>query len=153
MTDQDRIKQLLERFPGNSLTAAPDNGVLSVTIRPENIALVCSFLSGTLKYDYLHFLTCIDRTDKLEMRYYLYSYSHQGTLVIKTDIARLNGKISSVSSIWKTAEWHERETSELFGVVFEGHPDPRRLLLDDDMDGHPLLKDFTHKVLVKLPKA
>jgi NADH-quinone oxidoreductase subunit C len=153
MIDQDRIKQLLERFPALGLTAVEEKGVLAVTIRPENIIEVCSFLSCTLKYDYLEFLTCIDRNDKLEMRYYLHSCSHHGTLALKADIARLNGKIRSVSSIWKTAEWHERETSELFGVVFEGHPDPRRLLLEDDMEGHPLLKDFANKNLVKLPKA
>jgi NADH-quinone oxidoreductase subunit C len=55
--------------------------------------------------------------------------------------------------LYRTAEWHERETAELFGIVFEGHPDPRRLLLPDDLEGFPLRKDFTHPNLRKLPEV
>ena len=58
-----------------------------------------------------------------------------------------------MSDLFRTAEWHERETAELFGIVFAGHPDPRRLLLPDDLEGFPLRKDFAHPNLVRLPEV
>ena len=61
--------------------------------------------------------------------------------------------LHTVSDLFRTAEWHERETAELFGIVFEGHPDPRRLLLPDDLEGYPLRKDFTHPNLIRLPEV
>jgi NADH-quinone oxidoreductase subunit C len=66
---------------------------------------------------------------------------------------RDGARVPTVSDIFRTAEWHERETAELFGIVFTDHPDPRRLLLPDDLDGYPLRKDFTHPNLIRLPEA
>ncbi len=129
------------------------NNPLVITTAPENILEVCESLKKTRQYDYLQFLTCIDSLDKLELRYYLYSYSHKGTAIVKTDIKRLGGKIKSVSSIWRAADWHEREAHDLFGVIFEGHPDLKRILLEDDFEGHPLLKDYSNKNMIRLPKA
>lgn len=153
MDFKDQTKQILDHFPIDRPAISEQAGELSISANKNDIFEICTFLKQKLHYDYLQFLTCIDRSDKLEMRYYLYSYAHKGTAIIKTDIERLGGKIRSVSSVWKTADWHEREAYDLFGVIFDGHPDLKRILLEDDFEGHPLLKDFSNKNLIRLPKV
>ena len=153
MSNQDKIQQLISHFSDSQLAITEQDGSVIIVSASEKIFDVCAFLKATLQYDYLQFLTCVDRSDKLELQYYLYSYGHQETAILKTNVGRLSGRIKSVSSIWKTADWHEREAYDLFGVVFEGHPDLRRILLEKDFEGHPLLKDYSSRKMVKLPKA
>jgi NADH-quinone oxidoreductase subunit C len=153
MNDQDRIKQIIDRFPNSQLVITEQGGSLNITAPQANVFDVAEFLKNTLQYDYLQFLTCVDRSDKLELYYYLYSYTHKGTAVLKTDVPRLGGKVRSVVSLWRTADWHEREAYDLFGVVFEGHPNLKRILLESDFEGHPLLKDFTREGMTRLPKV
>lgn len=94
------------------------------------------------KFDYLFCLTCIDWKTHLTMVYHLTSTIYRHSLVIKTKLERNSPEIETVSDIWRTAEFHEREVYDLFGVRFLHHPDLRRLLLTDDFDGYPLRKDF-----------
>lgn len=105
----------------------------------------------SLKLDYLFCVTCIDWKTHLSMVYHLTSTNHRHSLVIKTKLDRNNPEIETVSDIWRTAEFHEREAYDLFGVKFLHHPDMRRLLLTDDFDGYPLRKDFEDPVnMIKL---
>lgn len=76
------------------------------------------------------------------MVYHLRSVKHQHTLVVKIKTDRSIAQVPSVANIWRTAEFHEREAFDLFGVEFIGHPDLRRLLLTDDWIGYPLRKDY-----------
>lgn len=102
-------------------------------------------------FDFLFCLTCIDWKDHLMMVYHLLSKTHQHTLVIKAKIAdRNNAQIETVCNIWRTAEFHEREVFDLFGVKFINHPDLRRLFLSDDWVGHPLRKDYTDENMISL---
>ena len=94
------------------------------------------------KFDYLFCVTCVDWKTHLTMVYHLTSTTFRHTLVIKAKLERNNPEIETVSDIWRTAEFHEREVYDLFGVKFLHHPDLRRLLLTDDFDGFPLRKDF-----------
>ena len=104
-----------------------------------------------LDFDYLFCLTCVDWKDHLMMVYYLLSKTHKHTLVIKAKIAdRNNAQIETVCNIWRTAELNEREVYDLFGVKFINHPDLRRLFLDEDWNGHPLLKDYTDENMISL---
>jgi NADH:ubiquinone oxidoreductase subunit C len=85
------------------------------------------------------------------MVYHLSSTKHRHTIVIKANLDRINPAIDTVCDIWRTAEFHEREVFELFGVQFIGHPDLRRLILTDDFEGYPLRKDFEDPVnMIKL---
>lgn len=93
-------------------------------------------------FDYLFCLTCIDWKTYLTMVYHLSSTVHRHTIVIKAKLDRENARIETVSDIWRTAEFHEREVYDLFGVNFLNHPDLRRLILTDDFVGFPLRKDF-----------
>ena len=150
---ENQTKQITDRFPNNQLVLTEQDGTVIITAHHDDIYPLCEFLKMTLQYDYLQFLTCIDRPEKMEMHYQLYSYTHQGTTIVKTDLPRSAGKIASVASIWKTADWHEREAFDLFGVIFAGHPALRRILLEDDFPGHPLLKDFSSNNMIRLPKV
>jgi NADH:ubiquinone oxidoreductase subunit C len=110
-----------------------------------------------LKMDFLFCLTCIDwsatATGKtlLTMVYHFTSTVFRHTIVVKVKLDRNNPEIPTVSDIWRTAEFHEREVYDLFGVKFLHHPDLRRLVLTDDFEGYPLRKDFEDQVnMIKL---
>ena len=104
-----------------------------------------------LSFDYLFCLTCVDWKTHLTMVYHLTSTNHRHTLVVKSKLDRNNPEIETVSDTWRTAEFHEREVYDLFGVKFLHHPDLRRLLLTDDWEGWPLRKDYEDPVnMIKL---
>jgi NADH-quinone oxidoreductase subunit C len=113
--------------------------------------------SNALQMDFLFCLTCIDwsatATGKtlLTMVYHFTSTVFRHTLVVKVKLDRNNPETETVSDIWRTAVFHEREVFDLFGVKFLHHPDLRRLVLTDDFEGHPLRKDFEDPInMIKL---
>ena len=107
--------------------------------------------SAGFDFNYLFCLTCIDWKTHLTMVYHLTSTTHRHNIVVKANLDRTNPEIETVSDIWRTAEFHEREVYELFGVKFLNHPDLRRLILTDDFEGWPLRKDFEDSVnMIKL---
>ena len=104
-----------------------------------------------LNFDFLFCLTCVDWKTHLTMVYHLTSTTHRHVVVIKSKLDRTTPEIETVCNIWRTAEFHERETYEKFGVNFLNHPDLRRLILEDDMKGWPLRKDFEDPInMIKL---
>jgi len=96
-------------------------------------------------YDYCLFVTAVDfiKENRFEMVYALTRYRGGGEIALVTDLVREEAEVSTVSDLWPTAEWHEREVYDLFGIRFQGHQDLRRILLDDTWTGHPLRKDYT----------
>lgn len=103
-------------------------------------------------FDFLFCLTCIDWKTHLTMVYHMTSTRHRHTLVVKVKLDRAHPVIDTVSDIWQTANFHEREVYEMFGVRFNGHPDLRLLILPDGWEGkNPLRKDFEDPVnMIKL---
>lgn len=102
-------------------------------------------------FDFLFCVTCVDWKTHLTMVYHLTSTIHRHTAVVKVKLDRTNPEIETVCDIWRTAEFHEREQYEMFGVKFLHHPDLRRLILEDDFNGFPLRKDFEDPVnMIKL---
>ena len=96
-----------------------------------------------LSFDYLSNQLGIDFKNHLESIVYLYSYSNKHTLSVRVKTKdREDTRIASVANIWRAADWHERESYDLLGIVYEGHPDLRRIMLTDDWVGHPLRKDY-----------
>lgn len=98
-------------------------------------------------FDYLYCLTGVDWPDCMEVVYHLESTRHGHKLVLKsrTD-GREDPRLDTVSDIWPTADAHEREAYDLFGIRFNNHPDLRRLLLTDDWEGYPLRKDYKDEI-------
>jgi NADH-quinone oxidoreductase subunit C len=107
---------------------------------------------SSLSFDYLFCLTCIDWKTHLTMVYHLSSTTYRHNIVVKAKLDRSNPEIETVSHIWRTAEFHEREVYEMFGVNFLNHPDLRLLILPDGWEGkNPLRKDFEDPInMIKL---
>jgi NADH/F420H2 dehydrogenase subunit C len=104
-----------------------------------------------LDFDYLFCVTAVDWKTHFTMVYHLSSTTHRHTLVVKLKLDRVNPVVATVSDIWRTAEFHEREAYDLMGVVFTGHPDLRRLFMTDDWKGWPLRKDYEDPInMIKL---
>jgi NADH-quinone oxidoreductase subunit C len=99
------------------------------------------------RLDYCSFVTAVDRPDQgvLEVVYHLFSMSARHELLLKVRVPREAPQVPSVTFVWSGANWHEREAYDLFGVVFEGHPDPRRIMMTEDWQGHPLRKDYVYE--------
>ena len=101
----------------------------------------------SLHFDYLFCLTCIDWKTHLTMVYHFSSTKYRHNIVVKSKLDRNNPEIETVSKIWRTAEFNEREVYEMFGVNFLNHPDLRLLILPDGWEGkNPMLKDFEDPV-------
>lgn len=102
-------------------------------------------------FDYLFCITCIDWKTHFTMVAHLSSTSFRHTIVLRSNLDAVKPEINTVSDIWRTAEFHEREIFELFGINFPDHPDLRRLILTDDFEGFPLRKNFEDPVnMIKL---
>lgn len=115
-------------------------------VKPEHLTAVCTHLRDdpAIACDYLECLSGVDYPDKnvLHVVYHLFSYTRRHRVVLKVVVPREAPTLPTVSSIWSAANWQERECYDLLGVVFEGHPNLRRILLPDDWVGHPLRKDY-----------
>jgi len=148
------IKDLLtDKFGQGVISAIEPMGLQpALLIDPELIVQVCEELRDNNK-TWFDFLSCLSGVDhgpeknKFEIVYHLASIPHKLQLVLKTikEHDRNSETLPSfhtVSGVWRTAEWHEREAFDLLGIHFEGHPDLRRILLSDDWEGYPLRKDY-----------
>ena len=138
-----RLKARFEAGVGDCDLQAKDP---SVAIEPSAIVEVCRFLHDEpdLGFDCLSNQSGVDypKRNVIEIVYHLYSYKHRHLFALKVGAARDNPVVPTVSGIWSHADWQEREVFDLLGVVFEGHPDLRRILMPEDWPGHPLRKDF-----------
>ena len=123
-------------------------GETTLIVPREHIASVCGFLKAwpETRFDFLADLCGVDRgaeeEPRFEVNYHLFSTTKYHRWRLKVLLNEDNVHVDSVTSIWRTANWHERETYDLFGVIFDGHPDLRRILLPEDWQGHALRKDF-----------
>jgi NADH-quinone oxidoreductase subunit C len=126
----------------------PQSGVLhdlpQLTIEPEHILRVCRLAKDEPRLDFklLLCLTCVDYQEHFQMVYFLHSIDHEQTLVIKTNVLYADPRLPSVTSVWQAADWYEREAHDLFGVVFEGHPNLAPLLLYEEFEGYPGRKEY-----------
>jgi NADH-quinone oxidoreductase subunit C len=139
--------KLKNQFGESILSFEEIMGDSFIVVVPEAIADVAQYLAQdeVLSFDFLMCLSGSDLSAKnttLEVVYHLFSMTHRHTVVLKVIVPRENPHIPTVEHIWKTANWHEREAYDLYGVVFDGHSDLRRILLPDDWEGHPLRKDY-----------
>jgi len=150
MTFEEIKLKLVSRF-GNSVILKEEVTGLQAAlfVHVEDLIPVCSFLRDTegLYFDFLSNITAVDYEDHFTIVYHLTSLPYQHTVVLKVELEGNRSldelpEIPSVTSIWRTADWHEREAFDLMGIYFSGHPDLRRILLPDDWEGYPLRKDY-----------
>ena len=141
-------QRLAERF-GEAVVAFQAEALQPwAVIRADAIDEVAAFCKAdpALFFDNLMCLSAVDypKEDppRMEVVYHLLSYRHNHTFVLKVHLPREDARVPTVEATWAVANWHEREAYDLFGMVFEGHSDLRRILLPDDWIGHPLRKDW-----------
>ena len=150
--DSEQLKSLLTSlFPTSTFEEGGE--WVNMIIDPANLPEVATIIrtEPMLHMDFLFCLTCIDWKTHFTMVYHFSSTMYRHNLVIKAVINREDPVIDSLAHKWRTAEFHEREVYDLFGVKFNNHPDLRRLFLTDEWKGYPLRKDFEDPVnMIKL---
>jgi NADH-quinone oxidoreductase subunit C len=134
---------LVELQPGGGGDGPRDGGFKTTAAA---LAQVMAALRDepSLRFDFLQNMTAVDwpKRGAIEVVYHLYSYVHRHELCVRVEVPRGDPVVPSLTPLWRTADWLEREQYDLMGVIFEGHPDLRRLLMPDDWIGHPLRKDY-----------
>ena len=141
----DRLSAHFSGVPDIGIEAKLDNPVDPyVKVSPAHILAIAKFLrdDDEMQFDYLSCLSGLDLKGKYGVVYNLFSMSKKHKPTLRVETPAENPAVQSVESIWKTANWHEREAFDLFGINFSGHPDLRRILLPYDWEGHPLRKDY-----------
>jgi NADH-quinone oxidoreductase subunit C len=149
---QEEIKEnLLSKFGTDIIKDSVEfRDQITVTVPKEKILDVCRYLKEDpeLSFDFLSFVGAVDRhpkTPRFEVVYQVHSLKHNHRFRVKALVEETDDAPAAIESavpIWPTANWHERETAEMFGIIFNNHPDPRKLLLPDTWNVHPLRKDF-----------
>lgn len=146
-------EQVKEKFPGAVLGTGEFRGDLSLSIRREDLLEVCRYLHDDpgLSYDYIVHVSSVDwqeepsqiKDGRFEVVYEFYSLTHCRRIRVKTRVQEEDCVLDSLCSLWKGAEFMEREVYDMMGIRFHNHPDLRRILLPEDYDeGYPLRKDF-----------
>jgi len=141
------LHDLLKTTFGEAILEAKIDGVFDpfVTVAPDRIADVARFLrdDDRTQFDSLMCLSGVDLTKgNLAVVYHLHSTKRNHKFVLKAVVLAANPRVQSVASVWRMADWNEREAYDMYGIIFDGHPDLRRILMPDDWEGFPLRKDY-----------
>lgn len=148
MTFQEIVDQIKSNLGEQVIITIDENASpKAIIIDRQNLIEVMSFLQSDdqLYFDSLSCMTGLDNgpeENSMEVIYNLYSIPFNHHLMVKVELERENLAIDSLTGLWKTADWHEREAYDLFGIHFNNHPDLRRILLPADWEGFPLKKDY-----------
>ena len=148
--DRDHVNSLLNalaQLDGQVGQPVPKRrlnaGIVSIEIASEQVVEAGRFLRDVLGFEMLTSVSGVDMIEHLETIYHFRSISHNWLVQMRVKTAHDDPQIPSLVSLYESANWLERETYDLYGIRFVGHPDLRRMLLDDEFEGHPLLKSFT----------
>ena len=145
--NQQILDTLKQHFDSAILESSEFRGELTVVVQKERIVEICRFLKSEagFRFDLLADLCGIDMytpAKRFGVIYNMYSLKNKYRIRLKTFTEESDLKIPTVTGVWATANWHERETYDMFGIQFEGHPDLRRIYMPDEFDHFPLRKDF-----------
>ena len=141
LSGKEIASQLEEKFPGSVIESDHN----SFVVKSDSLLAIATFLKDTpdLNFNYLTHITAIDYYDHFEVVYQLTSLEHNHSLVLKTRCyGRENLAVPSVVSLWRGADFQEREIYDLMGISFDGHPNLKRIVLWEGFEGHPLRKDY-----------
>lgn len=146
MTPQQIIQRLTEQFPGKIQATLPEDKHPRVQVMAEHWRPIAEILrrDPQLQFDWLANLSGVDYAadEQMCVVYDLWSFDLRHRFAVKAYCPRGRPHLPSVADLWPAANWHEREAFDLLGIVFDGHPDLRRILCADDWEGHPLRKDY-----------
>ena len=157
MTEKEIFDSLKEKFKDDIIEFTEEVIQPFIMVKSAAIEKISSFLrdEDKFQFDWLNSLSGVHYPakevpeeseekpiDEFEVVYHLYSMKYKHKIVMKTRVPVNSAKIPSVAQVWRTADWHEREAYDLFGIEFTNHPDLRRILLPDDWEGFPLRRDY-----------
>lgn len=151
MSNEELKQSLSALFP--NVTYDETGEFLNVLADSKDLKPLAKALRSNKEFDfdYLFCLTCVDWKTHFMMVYHMLSKQQKHQVVVKAKIADVNNpQAETVSDLWLTANFHEREVYDLFGVRFQGHPDLRRILLDEDWDGYPLRKNYVDENMIEI---
>lgn len=147
--DNEALKKLISEWEPTAELSEEESQFLNATVNPDKLLALAEKLRNdeSTWFDFMFSLTCVDYPEHMIMVYHLRSMKHGHEIVLKARIDdRENPVVDTLCHFWRTAEYHEREVYDLFGVKFTNHPDLRRILLDEDWEGYPLRKDYVDPV-------
>jgi NADH-quinone oxidoreductase subunit C len=141
------LKKLQDSFPDTEFIINEYRDELSFTFSKKIIAELCSLLKNDpdMKFNLCEDITAVDwakKTNRFTMVYHIFSMENKFRLVLRCDVDEDECSVDSVAGIWRTADWHEREVYDMFGIHFNNHPDLRRMYMPEEFEYHPLRKDF-----------
>ena len=145
---KELISQKLQtNFPEAELEFSEFRGEFNVKFHKKFANPICKFLKEDSELEFLlcEDITAVDwakRKNRFTVVYHIFSLKHNFRLVLKADVDESDCAIDTVSSIWKTSDWQERETYDMYGIKFNNHPDLRRIYMPDEFEYYPLRKDF-----------
>ncbi len=145
------LQVIREEFTDDIISVVEFRGQVSITIKKDHIFEISRFLHDEpgLYFNYLMDLCGVDylgrKKPRFEVVYHLYSVKYRHMIRLKAQVPEDDCRIQSVTPVWVGANWHEREAFDMYGIVFKGHPDLRRILMPEDWEGHPLRKDYPIK--------
>lgn len=145
MSVQAAVDKLKAKFGDTVLETVEFRGETTVVVKKEEIVAVCTFLRDECGYNFLTDLCGVDymgQSPRFMVVYQLYNIGEHVRLRVKAPVEEADTTIDTVSGVWSTANWLEREAWDLMGITFNNHPDPRRILMPEDWVGHPLRKDY-----------
>jgi NADH-quinone oxidoreductase subunit C len=149
MTFEEIQQRLAAKFGERIGALAPANKDPFLVVPAADIAEICRFAKEdeALAFDCLMNLSSVDwpKKNQIEVVYHLWSYRRRHSFILKVQLDRAKPEVPSIESIWKSADWLEREQYDLMGVTFTGHPDLRRIMMPDDWVGNPLRKDYAEQ--------
>jgi NADH-quinone oxidoreductase subunit C len=146
--EQNPIVRNLRAWDPQAIAEAQEfRGELTIMVPGEHLRRAAEFLRAEpgLEFDFLSDISAVDRfpiEPRFELNYHLVSLPNRHTVRLRVNVSGSRPLIDTVSAVWPTANWHEREIFDLFGVRFEGHPDLHRILMPEDWEGYPLRKDY-----------
>ncbi|MDD3801575.1 MAG: NADH-quinone oxidoreductase subunit C [Desulfuromonas thiophila] len=139
------VAKLKEAFPAVVGSVREHRGEWTVVVDRAQVVAVCRYLKEQAGYNFLCDLCGVDylgRQPRFEVVYNLYNIATKERLRLKVQVPEADACVETVSGVWSTANWHERECWDLLGIRFANHPDLRRILMPDNWQGHPLRKDY-----------
>ena len=145
MRPDEVAERLKSRFEDAVKASAEFRGEVTVTVAREKIVEICKYLKKDCGFDMLTDLSGVDNygeDPRYEVDYLLYAMQYRCHIRLKVPVSEENMAVDTVTGVWRTADWHEREAYDMFGIRFTGHPNLKRIIMWEGYPYHPLRKDF-----------
>lgn len=143
MLIQQIIQTIDGRYPGTLVSVDQGGQIPALLLNRKWVVRVLFILRDEFDFESLMCETASDKRDRIVLIYHLFSTKHRQKLAVKVELPREEPRVETAEEVWRAANWYEREIFDLFGVEFVGHSDLVRIMLPQDWEGHPLLKDYS----------